>query len=219
MQLLDLPVEILVAIVGQLLADDELAAALACRRLREAVAATERRAAGAQLSTGIGAVFGSMGKLEWAVTSCGLPLLSGLLVHAARGGQLEQLSWLCACGIAWAPCDWDGEDPCAAAAGNGHLAVLQWARANGCPWDIFTCRAAIRGGHLAVLQWLRANGCSWDERACAYAAEGGHLAVLQWLRANGCPWNSQVCSWAGRNGHKAVLDWARANKCPDGPED
>jgi hypothetical protein len=45
------------------------------------------------------AVFGSMGKLEWAVPSCGLPLDNGLLVHAARGGQLEQLSWLRARGI------------------------------------------------------------------------------------------------------------------------
>jgi hypothetical protein len=34
MRLLDLPVELLVAIIEQLLEDDELATSLACRRLR-----------------------------------------------------------------------------------------------------------------------------------------------------------------------------------------
>jgi len=38
-----------------------------------------------------------------------------------------------------------------------------------------------------VLQWARANGAPWDERTCRDAAEGGHLDVLQWARANGAP--------------------------------
>ena len=33
--------------------------------------------------------------------------------------------------------------------------------------------------HLAVLQWALAQGCSWDEHMCIYAAKSGHLAVLQ----------------------------------------
>jgi hypothetical protein len=47
--------------------------------------------------------------------------------------------------------------------------------------------AAARGGHLAVLQWLRANGCQWDWLVCLFAAKNGHKAVLHWARANGCP--------------------------------
>ena len=46
---------------------------------------------------------------------------------------------------------------------------------------------AAQGGHLEVMQWARANGCPWDSLTCAYAAEGGYLEVLQWARANGCP--------------------------------
>ena len=46
-----------------------------------------------------------------------------------------------------------------------------------------------RAGHLEVVQWAHANGCPWDEEVCLQAARGGHLAVLQWSRANGCPWN------------------------------
>ena len=53
----------------------------------------------------------------------------------------------------------------------------------------FLCGVAARGGHLEVLKWARANGCPWDGRTCAFAAEGGHLEVLKWARANGCPWD------------------------------
>ena len=56
------------------------------------------------------------------------------------------------------------------AAQGGHLEVLQWARANGAPWDAMTCRYAALCGHLEVLQWARANGCPWDEMTCTYAA-------------------------------------------------
>jgi len=51
------------------------------------------------------------------------------------------------------------------------------------------CASAARGGHLEVVQWAHANGCPWDEQTCARAAGGGRLAVLQWARANGCPWD------------------------------
>ncbi len=41
-----------------------------------------------------------------------------------------------------------------------------------------------------MLQWARANGCPWDDDTCMHAAEGGHLALLAWLRAQGCPESS-----------------------------
>jgi hypothetical protein len=93
-RLVDLPAELLVAIAAQLAEDDELATAMACRKLRKAVAGTKRHTAGARLSTRIGSAFCSVGKLAWAVLSGGLPLSDGLLPRAARAGRLEQLSWL-----------------------------------------------------------------------------------------------------------------------------
>jgi hypothetical protein len=36
--------------------------------------------------------------------------------------------------------------------------VLQWARANGYPWDQRTLRNARIGGHLELLNWAIANG-------------------------------------------------------------
>ena len=46
-----------------------------------------------------------------------------------------------------------------AAATNGKLEVLQWARANGCSWDASTGYSAARNGHLEVLQWAQAHEC------------------------------------------------------------
>tara|TARA_B110000259_G_scaffold24696_1_gene25319 strand:- start:1668 stop:1805 length:138 start_codon:yes stop_codon:yes gene_type:complete len=40
------------------------------------------------------------------------------------------------------------------AADGGHLEVLKWLRANGCPWDRETHQAAR--GH--ILEWAVANG-------------------------------------------------------------
>ena len=103
---------------------------------------------------------------------------------------------------------------CEYSAKGGHLAVLQWARAQGRPWDAYTCAHAARGGHLEVLQWARANGCPWNEQTCAWAARNGHLEVLQWARAHGCPWNELTCARAAEGGHHEVLQWAQANGCP-----
>jgi hypothetical protein len=63
---------------------------------------------------------------------------------------------------------------------------------------------------MQILQWARANGCPWTERTCTAAADQGRLAVLQWARANGCPWDEEVCKAAAAAGHPEVLQWARA---------
>jgi hypothetical protein len=139
--LLDLPAEMLVAIATHLDNDDEH---------------RDGRAKGD-------------GKLKWAA-SCKLKLSGKVVNRAAWLGQLELLRWMRALGCcAWESCKGDGKDPCASAAEGGHLAVLQWLRDNGCPWDVCTCSHAAMSGNLAVLQWARANGwlpVGLDVRMC-----------------------------------------------------
>ena len=72
------------------------------------------------------------------------------------------------------------------------------------------CGAAARSGQLEMLQWLRANDCPWDIETCTSAAVHGHFEVLQWLRANGCPWDASTYGMATRQGHLDILQWARA---------
>jgi hypothetical protein len=91
------------------------------------------------------------------------------------------------------------------AARGGHLEVLQWAHANGCPWNEMTCAAAARGGHLEMLQWAHAKDCPWDEETCSRAVGGGYLEMLQWALANDCPWDEEICSRAARGRHLEVL--------------
>jgi hypothetical protein len=47
-------------------------------------------------------------------------------------------------------------------------------------------------GHLEVLKWARANGCPWDAKTCETAAFNGRLETLKWAHANGCPLNARV---------------------------
>ena len=96
------------------------------------------------------------------------------------------------------------------------VALLRWARENGCPWDERTCAAAAAAGNLEVLQWAREHGCPWDEGTCWAAAVGGHLEMLQWAREHGCPWDKETCGAAAKGGHIEVLQWARVNSCPSG---
>ncbi len=127
------------------------------------------------------------------------------MCDAAKRGDLALLKWY----HETLKCPLDKRIYNAAAEG-GHLGVLQWARANGCSRDGWTCSLAAVKGHLAVLQWARANGCPWDEETCEEAAKYGHLEVLQWARTNGCPWNAETW-WQADS---SVKQWLRANGCP-----
>ena len=112
---------------------------------------------------------------------------------------------------------WD-EKTCGFAARHGHLEVLKWLRAKGCPWGTRTSAGAARGGRLEVLQWMRGQDlpCPWDSdvNVCYHAARGGHLEVLRWLRSQGCPWDGRESSAAAKNGHLEMLQWMRAQDPP-----
>ena len=40
---------------------------------------------------------------------------------------------------------------------------------------------------LSNLQWARENGCPWDVRARPGAEQSGNLSILKWANENGCP--------------------------------
>jgi hypothetical protein len=93
------------------------------------------------------------------------------------------------------------------------VALVNWAREEGVPWDKRLFAIAARNGSPEVLVYLRANGCPWNASACKAAASGGRLANLRLLRANGCPWDRQACEAAAQNGHLEVLEFLHANGC------
>ena len=78
-------------------------------------------------------------------------------------------------------------DVCAAAANNGYLNILKWARENECPWDETTCSWAASSGQFQTLKWAKDNGCPWNEDTITEALKQGHWNVAIWAIDNGCP--------------------------------
>ena len=50
---------------------------------------------------------------------------------------------------------------------------------------------AAQGGNLELVQWLRAEGCPWNWRTCSEAVDQGRVEMLRWVRENGCPWSAE----------------------------
>ncbi len=107
----------------------------------------------------------------------------------------------------------------------------------GCPWNEFTCAEAAKGGHLACLQYAHENGCPWkdsDEGAegskhdawiCSSAAlaltldclqcvveQGAHLTTdVMWTAVDGCQMDkiryllAQGCPCDARATHSAAV--------------
>jgi len=53
------------------------------------------------------------------------------------------------------------------------VAMLAWAKDNGCQWDVKTSQTIACDGNLKVLQWAREHDCPWDEDTCSMAAGSG----------------------------------------------
>ena len=140
---------------------------------------------------------GHLAALQWARAQ-GCPW-TGIRRRAAEGGHLEVLQWARCSGLPMGRA-------CAPSRLYAATSMCRSGRALRAAWDKWTCARAL-GNHLAVLQWARAQGCPWDKYTCTYAASNGHLAVLQGARS-GLPWDERMCAYAASDGHLEVLQWA-----------
>ena len=136
---------------------------------------------------------------------------------AVKGGHLDVLVWLRS---ASPPCPWKEAELCNIAAAVGSLQMLQYLRANGCPWSDEATRVAAQHGHLSVLEFMVMPSSSpnhgplpFSEQVCASAAFEGHLHILQFARSAAVPakayWDEMTCAWAAQAGRLEVLKWMR----------
>ena len=72
---------------------------------------------------------------------------------------------------------------------NGHLDIMKWLLANGCPCNNLTFHAASGNGNLDNMKWLRANGCPFGKATFYNAVVNGNQYNIKWLKENGCPKN------------------------------
>ena len=118
-------------------------------------------------------------------------------------------------------CPWNPEI-CAAAASEGCLESLCWARTvatPSCPWGVPTCAQAARHGNLKLLKWARDHDCSWNRDTTHNAVIGGHLPLLKWARSRDCPWKPyHICKLAAQFGRLDILKWLFTQDCSLCPE-
>eukprot|EP00908_Phaeocystis_cordata_P024318 Transcript_6783.p1 GENE.Transcript_6783~~Transcript_6783.p1 ORF type:complete len:285 (-),score=65.05 Transcript_6783:199-1053(-) len=131
----------------------------------------------------------------------------GLGYYAACEGDLLLLQFAMRRGC-------NTEQVCSAAAEHGHLEILKWARAHGCPWDAWTCSWAAGGGHLECLEYAHEQGCPWDAETCRKTAYEGELECLKYAHEQGCPWDPETCRNAAGGGHLECLEYAHEQGCP-----
>lgn len=65
--------------------------------------------------------------------------------------------------------------------------VLEWLMndVSGYAWDERVAWAAARAGNLALLQWLRAKGCPWNHSTLQGCATPERFELFRWVAANG----------------------------------
>jgi hypothetical protein len=137
---------------------------------------------------------------------------------AARTGQLDLIKWMVINEPFSSTMNtrrYDGMMYSAAVFGS--IDVLHWLRyEHHVQYNASLIQRAAANNQLAVIQYLRAEGCPWDTSACTAAAGYGSMyntnaqsdrcETLQWLHENGCPWNiADVHEKAAQNGNISVL--------------
>jgi hypothetical protein len=153
---------------------------------------------------------GDLSLLQW-LRSIGVPWDSEVTAEAAKEGHLHILSWARDNGCPWHPY------VAGHAASRGHLEVFLWLIRNGAPWSgAIVCAAAAGGGHLPILQWARLQSEAWesqfrgrlppvcpfrfdnpfappDRNICESAAARGHLHILRWAASNDVSLSIEAC--------------------------
>jgi hypothetical protein len=85
--------------------------------------------------------------------------------------------------------------------------TLQWAHANGCPWDGNTFASAAHACPLEVLKWLRQQGCPLSESAFTNAACRGDVSIMEWLLTEKCPCSPTIYEEVAGRAKISVLRW------------
>ncbi|WZN65402.1 hypothetical protein HKI87_12g69600 [Chloropicon roscoffensis] len=212
-----LSTEVWAIIAGKLNKNDVCSFALVSKQLREAQVLAGRKLVTKPCWKGGNTFFVTYFTEDWCaywsrkfnVYHTDPELIKRVLYVAAYNGYLEVFKKYWSKGPQEKLSKVLNEQTCSWAALDGHLEVMKWLRAKGCPWGIQTSCWAAQGGRLEVLQWMRAQDppCPWTSSVCSSAARQGHLDVLRWARSQGCPWDERAPCAAAKNGHLKVLNW------------
>ncbi len=120
---------------------------------------------------------GYLNILNW-IFSIDTKLNNELCAYAAKYGQLETLQWII---------DHGGVLDSSAfqmAIKYNYIDIVKLLHKNKCHWDTFICLIAATDGHLEILQYLLANGCPHDG-VKHHAIHFNQPEIVAWLTKNG----------------------------------
>jgi hypothetical protein len=134
----------------------------------------------------LSAVFASSSRVSFALAQ-GLRCSAEVFQRAA--GMYADISTLRAAhqlGVQYTDVTMEGAVRC------NELAVVQFLRAEGCPWGLDMYCAVASRGHTDLCAYLYAAQCPLDAgtAACDCAAMEGHSGTLRWLREHDFPWQA-----------------------------
>jgi hypothetical protein len=111
-------------------------------------------------------------------------------------------------------CPWSVEVYIAAAK-EGHLDILQWAKSNECPWDssiLFPAAARCKGSNVDLFQWCLDQQCPFDEDSILAACNDGNFEFIKFAKSNGFSIESihshTLQEFAASRGNLEVILWA-----------
>jgi hypothetical protein len=176
--LLDLTPDALDKVVTYLAPDDELAASLACSKLRDALRARAQPQRRRQLTTSVRSLLGSLGKLQWGVACAGAPLSKQLVEHVAGLGDLRMLSWLRARG-----CPWPDEDEVEL---DRDDFIVHWA-VRGARRQLRVGTSRCCAGCTPLAAWGRMRRARAQLRAVTWPCYSGRApTAVRWTRTRAC---------------------------------
>jgi Ankyrin repeats (3 copies) len=152
---------------------------------------------------------GSLDKVRWLYEVQKTVLPASIGKYAAKGGNLELLTWLTEEG-----CTFD-QYACIKAAAAGHEHVLRYLREQSCEWDARTTAAAAENGHVSLVQWLIGSGCPFDAAGlCESAAKSGSVEMMVYARQQrGCVLNARVMRVAAERGRLSTCQYLHSEGC------
>ena len=149
--------------------------------------------------------YGRLAFLKLLVKNKDMPLLT-ITDAAAQYGQLSLIRFL------W---KWENgkyiDHHCAnIAAEYCHISILEYAKANGLPFNTNLPLFAAKSGRLEILKYCTTNiqDC-WNRSICDNAAESGNIEVLEYCLNKGSPMGTDICIDAINSGNIKMLQYCR----------
>lgn len=101
-----------------------------------------------------------------------------------------------------------------AATFSGDIDIVEWLRANRCPWTSFSLFGPAINDDVQMIGHLLKQGCPLNSNAINIAVRKGSLKAAKLLHAASCPLEAKTFYSAAMQPDLTILQWLLKEKCP-----